>query len=43
MGFNSAFKGCFAMTLGINSSFYAEIFCVIMAIEEATNKWRQYV
>ena len=37
-GFNGAFKGCFAMPLGFHSSFYAEIFGIIMAIEEAANR-----
>lgn len=42
-GFNGAFKGCFAMSLGLHSSFYAEIFGVIVAIEEAANRGWQYV
>ena len=41
--FNGAFKGCFAMLLGLHSSFYAEIFGIIVTIEEAANIGWQYV
>ena len=36
-GFNGAFKGCFAMSLSLHYSFYAENICIIVAIEEAAN------